>query len=122
MTTIAGCRRKQRRQTTSGSGSAWIEITLPRPEGLKHRFALLDVSVSGLSFAVEEPLPGLESGADLGSVLVRLGDCEIHGELVVMHVTSQGQDRRVCGALFYAATDIDLLKWRAAIAGMEAAG
>jgi len=122
MTTITGCRRKQRRQTTSGSGSAYIEIALPQPEGRTHQFPLVDVSVSGLSFGFEEPLPGLESGADLCNVLVRLGDCEIRGELVVMHVTSQGQNRRICGALFYAATDTDLLKWRAAIAGMEAAG
>lgn len=122
MSTITGCRRKQRRRTTSGSGNAWVEITCPQPEGRLHTLPLLDVSVSGLSFMFEEPLPGLESGASLNNVLVRLGDCEIRGELVVMHLTPQGPGRWACGALFYAASDTDLLKWRAAIAGMEAAG
>ena len=122
MTTTTGCRRKQRRRTTSGSGSAVVEINYPQPEGPRHQLALVDVSVSGLSFVFEDELAGLEAGADLHDVLIRLGDCEIHGELVVMHVTPQGPDRSLCGALFYAAGDTDLLKWRSAIAGMEAAG
>jgi hypothetical protein len=121
MTTTTGCRRKQRRRPTSGSGSAWIEVNYPQPEGRRHELALVDVSVSGLSFIFEEQLAGLETGADLSDVLIHLGDCEIRGELVVMHVTPQGPGRWLCGALFYAAGDTDLLKWRAAIAGMEAA-
>jgi hypothetical protein len=122
MSTITGCRRKQPRRTTSGSGKAWVEVNYPQPEGRQHRLALVDVSVSGLSFVFEEQLAGLETGTDLHDVLIRVGDCEIHGELVVMHVTPHGHDRWLCGALFYAAGDTDLLKWRSAIAGMEAAG
>jgi len=122
MSTITGCRRKQHRRTLSGSGNAWVEVNYPQPEGKRHQLALIDVSVSGLSFVFESELAGLESGADLHDVLVRLGDCEIRGELVVMHVTPQGSGRWLCGALFYAAGDTDLLKWRSAIAGMEAAG
>jgi hypothetical protein len=122
MSTITGCRRKQRRQTTSGSGNAWVEVNYPQPDGRRHKLALVDVSVSGLSFLFEDELEGLETGADLTDVLIRLGNCEIRGELVVMHVTAQGPERCLCGALFYAAGDNDLLKWRSAIAGMEAAG
>ena len=122
MATITGCRRKQHRRTTSGSESACIEIKYPQPEGRQHQLALVDVSISGLSFSFEDQLPGLESGTDLHDVLIRMGDCEIRGELVVMHVTPQGPDNWLCGALFYAAGDTDLLKWRSAIAGMEAAG
>jgi hypothetical protein len=122
MSTITGCRRKQRRQTTSGSGSAWIEFKYPQPEGRPHRLELVDVSVSGLSFVFDDELDGLETGDDLHDVLIRFGECEIRGELVVMHVTPKGHERCLCGALFYAAGDNDLLKWRSAIAGMEAAG
>lgn len=122
MTTTTGCRRKQRRRPAAGSGTACVEIQYPQPGGRQHELALVDVSVSGLSFSFEEEFPGLESGTDLSDVVVRLGDCEIRGELVVMHVTARGDDRWLCGALFYAATDTDLLKWRSAIAGMEVAG
>ena len=123
MTTTTGCRRQQRRRATSGSDSTCVEIKFPQPEGRKYELALVDVSVSGLSFALEDELPGLESGTDLADVVVRMGgDCEIHGELVVMHVTPRGSGRWLCGALFFAATDTDLIKWRSAIAGVEAAG
>jgi hypothetical protein len=37
-----------------------------------------------------------------------------------MHVTPQSENRKVCGALFYAASYEDLIKWRAAMAGIEA--
>jgi hypothetical protein len=121
MTTMTGCRRKQRRRAVAGVGNAWIEIKYPNSEGGQHQLPLVDISVSGLSFCFEDQLDGLESGAKLSDVIVRLGDCDVRGELVVMHVTSQQPGRWLCGALFYASTDTDLLKWRSAIAGMEAA-
>jgi hypothetical protein len=120
--TTTTCRRKQRRHSASGNDSAAVEITYPQPQGRSHRFVLVDISISGLSFAFEDELIGIESGDALSDVVVRLGDCEIHGDLVVMHVTSHAGTHRVCGALFYAASDTDLLKWRSAIAGMEAVG
>jgi hypothetical protein len=120
MNSTTTCRRKQRRHAAAGPDSAAVEIIYPQPKGRSHRLSLVDISVSGLSFAFEEELPGLESGDALSDVIVRLGNCEIRGELVVMHITSHSETRRVCGALFYAASDTDLLKWRSAIAGMEA--
>jgi hypothetical protein len=53
--------------------------------------------------------------------VIHLGGCEIRGELVVMHLTPQTPTRTICGALFYAACDEDLIKLRSAVAGMEVA-
>ena len=122
MTSTMTCRRTQRRHATKGTDGAVVEITYPQPTGPSHQFPLLDISISGQSFLFEDELPGIDSGDALSDVTVRLSDCEIQGELVVMHITAQSETRRVCGALFYAASDTDLLKWRSAIAGMPAVG
>jgi hypothetical protein len=119
MATITTCRRKQRRHVTLGTDQASVEVAWPQASGPRHRLVLLDVSTSGLSFSFEEELRDIESGACLPETVIRLGDTEIHGELVVIHVTPQTENRMVCGALFYAATDNDLVKWRAALSGIE---
>jgi hypothetical protein len=120
MSSTATCRRTQRRHATKGTEGAVVEMTYPQPTGPSHEFPLVDISISGLSFIFEDELPGIDSGDALSDVVVRLADCDIRGELVVMHVTAHSETRRVCGALFYAASDTDLLKWRSAIAGMQA--
>jgi len=120
MTIVTTCRRKQRRHATLGNDQISVELTWPQPSGTRHCFPLADVSISGLSFVFEDELPGVESGTSIPTAMMRLGDCEIQGDLVVMHLTPQSENRQVCGALFYAATDEDLLKWRAAMAGIEA--
>ena len=119
MATTTACRRKQRRHITLGTDQASVEVAWPQPSGQRHRLTLMDVSISGLSFTFEEELQGIESGACLPETVIRLGETEIHGELVVIHVTQQTENRQVCGALFYAATDNDLVKWRAALSGIE---
>ena len=50
---------------------------------------------------------------------MRLSTCEIAGDILVIHVTDE---RGICGALFYPATDTDLLKLRSAVAALEVAG
>jgi hypothetical protein len=99
---------------------ACVEVNYPDCANRNVRLPLVDISISGLSFVMTEELPALENGSNLTDVVVRLGDCEIHGELVVMHMTPQSDARTICGALFFTATDQDLLKLRSAVAGMEA--
>ena len=120
MTIATTCRRKQRRHATLGANQISIELTWPQSSEKRHQFSLADVSISGLSFAFEAELHVIQSGPSISDAVMRLGDCEIRGDLVVMHVTPQSENRTVCGALFYAATDEDLVKWRAAMAGIEA--
>jgi hypothetical protein len=119
MATTTTCRRTQRRHTAAGTHSAAIEVSYPQPEGKRFLLPLVDLSVSGLSFVFEDELAGIESGTALSDIRIHLGDCEIQGDLVVMHVTERSATQWTCGALFYAASDTDLLKWRSAIAGIE---
>lgn len=121
MTVAQANRRKTKRHSAKGSEQAYVELALQDYSGEPHRLPILDISVSGLSFSVGDELSGLENGLTLPDVVVRLGDCEIHGELVVMHLTPQTETRTTCGALFYAASDEDLIKLRSAVAGMEVA-
>jgi hypothetical protein len=117
--TTTTCRRQQRRFASRGAGIARVELCYPGETGRRYVLPLVDASASGLSFSFEDELPGLEAGATLPDVVVRLGDCDVHGELVVMHVTPKNEALTLCGALFYATTDTDLVKWRSAVAGMS---
>ena len=120
MTIATRCRRVARRYRVPDGASATVSFRFPSPNGQHVELALVDVSVSGMSFAYNDELPGLESGATIAPVVLRLGSCEMHGELLVMHVTPQSPARTVCGVLFYPATDTDLVKLKSAIAGIEA--
>jgi len=119
MATSTRCRRKQHRHTPLETDQAFVEVAWPQPSGIRHRLPVVDISVSGLSFSYDD-LEDIEGGTNLPEVVIWLGECEILGELLVMHVTPQPGNRKVCGALFYAASDTDLIKWRAAVAGIEA--
>jgi len=122
MTTRIKCRRGQRRHSAAGSDRAWVEFRSPQAPDAPQRLPLVDISVSGFSFSLEEGSPRLGNGLEIAGVRIHLGGCEIRGDMVVMHVTPRGDGRVVCGALFYAAGDEDLLKLRSAVAGMEALG
>jgi len=120
MATVSQTRRVARRYAISKSHQARLEFDYPGPGGKHYDLALTDLSVSGLSFRCGEELPGLDSGTTLSPVIIRLGKCDIHGDLLVMHVTSGPPSETTCGALFYPAKDADLLKLKSAIAGIEA--
>jgi hypothetical protein len=120
MATVSQTRRVTRRYAVSKSHHARLEFDYPGPGGKNFDFALIDISVSGLSFHCGDELPGLDSGTTLSPVVIRLGKCDIHGDLLVMHVTQGPPGETICGALFYPAKDADLLKLKSAIAGIEA--
>ena len=113
-------RRVARRYIISNADHARVIFAYPGPGGRRCELALIDISISGLSFRYRDELPDLESGATLSAVVIRLGRCEIHGDLLVMHLTPYSSGETVCGALFYPAKDADLLKLKSAIAGIEA--
>jgi hypothetical protein len=121
MTTARACRRKAKRHPAKGSEQAFVELRLPDRNGELHNLPLKDVSISGISFLMADDMPAIENGSSLADTVIHLGDCEIRGDLVVMHVTRQTDTRTVCGALFYASSDEDLLKLRSAVAGMDVA-
>ena len=117
-TTTTRCRRITRRYAIPPGSAARVEFDYPGPNGRHCSQPLLDLSVSGLSFACADELPGIDSGTTLSPAVVHVGDCDVHGELLVMHVTDGA--RTIVGALFYPAHDIDLVKWKGVLAGVQA--
>jgi hypothetical protein len=124
MTTMTKNRRHQRRHTVSPENVARVEFDYPTPNGKQYRLPLVNISASGLSFMIDagDELAGLEEGAGLPDAVISLGECRISGEMLVMHMTAGPDSRYLCGALFYPATDTDLVKLKSVIAGMEVAG
>jgi len=119
MSQTTTCRRRIRRHVLPTRGDASIEFCYPEG-GQRERFRLLDLSVSGLSFLLDQNAPTLEAGLDLSNVVLRVANCEIRGDLLVMHVTADSASQSQCGALFYPASDIELIKLKSVVAGIEA--
>lgn len=120
MATVSQSRRVARRYVISNADHARVVFNFPEPGGRRYEMAMIDISASGMSFRYGDDAPDLESGTTLQEAVLRLGRCEIRGELLVMHVTPHPTGETVCGALFYPALDADLLKLKSAIAGIEA--
>jgi len=121
MSTMTKNRRRQRRYQVAKETMARVEFEC---RGRCFRSEVTNLSASGLSFSLDpaEDLTGLEEGESFPEAVVRVGDCAMRGELLLMHMTQDGGSRYVCGALFYPATDTDLVKLKSVIAGMEVAG
>ena len=120
MPTSTTTRRKVHRHAVVLDEGAFVEFNHPTSGG-KCRLPLSDISHSGLSFHGESgEMPAVESGSTIEGASLRIRECIIQGDLVVMHVTPRPDSRIVCGALLYPATDNDLLKLKAVLAGMEA--
>jgi len=120
MPTLKRCRRLVRRHPIPEGAAATVEFVHPGPNGPRHGRSLVDVSVSGLSFDAGPELAGIGSGTTIPGAVVRFGGCEMRGELLVMHETACTPERRTIGALFYPAQDVDLVKWKSVVAGVEA--
>ena len=123
MSPVTKTRRRQHRYPIQRGKLARVEFTHPSPNGRRYDLDVTNVSSSGVSFLFEraDELASLEEGLSLPDVVIRVGACMIRGELLVMHVTCDAGSRPICGALFYPATDTDLVQLKAVIAGMEVA-
>jgi hypothetical protein len=119
MSTRTDCRRGPARHPIPRSDDRYIEFDHPRPGGRSYRFPLHDISESGISFMLTEELPMADEGTSLDKVTVHVGNCVIHGDLLVMHVTPEMTPGSICGALFYPDSDNDLVKMKSLIAGLE---
>ena len=64
-------------------------------------------------------MSGVGLSTHLIDVVVRIGGCEISGELLVSHVTRESEERMLCGGRFYPATETDRLQMTKAIASLE---
>ena len=114
-------RRRQIRYDVSRAGNASVQFSHPRSGAEPLTLALVDIGVSGIRFAYGDELESLEIGATLGDVVIRIGECTMRGELVVMHLTEVSDSIVHCGALFYPASDEELVKLKGVTAGLSAA-
>ncbi len=114
-------RRKQHRYDVSGATNAFVELTYPQPSGQLFRLPLCDIGVSGLRFSLTEELPGVDVGVSYSPVTICIGDCRMRGELVIMHLTQLSESVVHGGALFYPASDEELIRLKGVVAGLEAA-
>jgi len=114
-------RRKQHRYDVSGASNAFVELTHPQPGGPLYKLPLCDIGVSGLRFSFTEEFPGIEVGTSFSPVAICIGDCRIRGELVIMHLTEVSESVVHAGALFYPASDEELILVKGVVAGLDAA-
>jgi len=117
MTIKATLRQRDRRYTILRPDKAVVEFSHGRRGW---RLPLVDLSVAGLSFTVDEEVPGLEEGLKLEDVVVRITECEMHGDLVIRRATAQADWSTHYGAIFYPAEEADMLKLNGVLAGIEA--
>lgn len=102
-TSATKCGRRSRRHLVQHARDV-IELSA---EGRSWKLGLLDVSAGGVCFGLEDDGPSLEVGSRVESVVLRLEGTEIHGGIVVSHVTQEFGAGTICGAEFLPATDED---------------
>ena len=117
MTPRTMLRQRDRRYTILRPDKAAVEFSHGRRDW---RLPLVDLSVAGLSFTVDEEVPGLTEGLKLEDVVVRITECEMHGDLVIRRATSQADWSTHYGAIFYPAEEADMQKLNGVLAGIEA--
>ncbi len=109
MTTQVACRRRQRRYTFPENLVAVVEVAHEAFGGGRVAMPLRDISGAGVSFVLQRDMPGLEIGLSLDDVTVRLGEREIPGDLLVMHLTPDDREGAVCGGLLFPHSDEGIL-------------
>jgi hypothetical protein len=83
------------------------ELEFDRPDGTRHRYSLLDVSMRGACFAMPLRSEGIDAGAMLVNALLLVDDVKIGGNLAVQHTTRQFRANYTCGVQFFPRTDLD---------------
>jgi len=124
MATKTENRRRQTRFAVKATTQATVRFTHPGTKGDDQQLSVVNVSASGISFQVDadQGMQELGEGTTLEEVQLQIGGCAMSGDLLIMHVTTAADSGYVCGALFYPASDTDLVKLKSVVAGMEVAG
>ena len=124
MSTATKSRRRQPRYSVSRPKEVCVEFEHPSPNGRHFRLPVVNLSSSGISFLVgaQDDFPEPEEGSTIPRAVVRVGECMINGDMLIMHTTPGSGSGYVCGALLYPNSDDDLVKLKSVIAGMEASG
>ena len=98
-------RREDPRSRIPGFQNAEIEFT--GPDGTAHKRPLIELSLSGGSFQVPEPIPGLEAGTAFVGGVIRFGELEVQVNFVIRHVTHGDGNAYEYGVQIYTMNDQD---------------
>jgi hypothetical protein len=98
------CRRTHRRWVVGPGRTVRIEFEW---DGARHVGLVRDVGPDGVYFEMSSELHGLRLQRPIDGVTIRFETGEIHGDLVLKHVTDGIGAPRGCGASFTAASDAD---------------
>ncbi len=97
-----------------------VEFDYPQPLGKSRRLSLLDMSSTGICFALPfYGLPKMKVGDELTDVVIRVGGSEIEGTLTISHLTRESEERILCGGKFTARSGIDELQLSKTLASLE---
>lgn len=116
---VALDRRKHHRLRIPYDGRHTLEFRWPDRRGAVRTMRVHDLSPGGLSFVVDEPLPGIEPLSNIGGASVRLGDVEFRADLLVVHVWEPLGRPSICGALIYPEGEEDLRRFLEVVAPLR---
>jgi hypothetical protein len=116
VSTTTPCSRRDERHHLSPDLKARVEFDYP--SGKRWRLELVDLSVAGVAFALDQGHPKMECGSHLSDVFIHVGETEMSGDLVILHVTRDSDSRTVCGALFHPASEEHQIKLKEVIEGV----
>jgi hypothetical protein len=114
-------RRLERRHPIPADSGACLQFRYPPPHGPSVEARIRDISLSGLSISLPEPLEAIQTGDIVKGIEARVARKTFRGDLLVMHVTHLSQAGPVCGGLFYPEGDEDLITIRLVVRALEAA-
>ena len=97
---------------------ASLEFNFPNPGGRRLVLRLLELSIAGLSFVAEHELPLLVRGARIEGVVIRVGNSEIAGRVLIKHHTRARGAEVIYGGFFYPETEQDQNKLSSVITGL----
>ena len=112
-------RRDPRHPLRRGAGS--VTFLDPRDKKTRSSSSLTNISIAGLTFELDGEAAGLEPGTMLSDATVQVGDCELHGDILVKCLVAS-EARSQVGGLFYPSTDEDEKLLMTLISGVEAYG
>jgi hypothetical protein len=103
---LDGSRRYNTRYWLPHAGEAFVEFALA--DGHAWCLDLVNVSYGGLCFGLDDNgRPFLEVGSRIDGAVVRVGEIEISGDLLIAHATEQFGAGTLCGAEFKPSKECD---------------
>ena len=98
-------RRQERRYNVPSALGALFEFD--DQEGEHQELQLTEIGIQGAAFIMPTRIPGVERGAMLANVVIRVALTDIEGNASVVHSTPAGESRFKCGILFFPKTEKD---------------